>query len=237
MREVQLTNRMKKVADMVSHGGVVADIGCDHAYVSIYLIKNAIANNVIAMDIRTGPLKIALENVNKYECDKGITVVQSNGLEKLNKGQVDSIIIAGMGGILIASILEEGKEVLGEDIELVLQPQSDYQLLREKLHELGFEIIEEDMLVELGKYYVIIKAKKSDDKDINYNQLVYYKYGKLLLEKKHIILKEFLQKEEAAFQKVLNGLVDNDSLKVLNRKNEIEEEICIIKEALKFYDM
>ncbi len=106
MRFIELSKRMYMVASMVDKGGSVADIGCDHAYVSIYLIEQNIAAKVIAMDVRTGPLDIAKKNINSHGLSDKIEVRLSDGLEKLSIGEVNTVIIAGMGGQLIIDIID-----------------------------------------------------------------------------------------------------------------------------------
>ncbi len=240
MKEILLTDRMKCVAAMVTEGNVVADIGCDHAYVSIYLMQQNIARKVIAMDVRKGPLEIALKNVNKYGFCKVIDLRLSNGLEQLKEKEVDTVIIAGMGGMLIADILESGKNILNQGVELILQPQSDIHIVREKLHKLGYGIILEDMLIDMDKYYTVIKANRlTQDEEVEntYDRTVYYRYGKCLLDEKNEILYKYLMKEQNTYDRVLDSLNDNTSAKAVERRREIEEDLGYIKEALCLYDM
>ncbi len=240
MKDIVLTDRMKCVASMVTEGNMVADIGCDHAYVSIYLMQQSIAKKVIAMDVRKGPLEIALKNVNKYGFNHEIETRLSDGLAKLKEKEVDTIIIAGMGGILISDILDVGKHILEQGVELILQPQSDIHIVREKLHELGYSIVLEDMLIDMDKYYTVIKANKlnkDNGSDISYDKLIFYKYGKYLLDNKSDILHKYLLKEQDAYNRVLSSLNNNTSSKAMDRYREIEEELKYIKEALCLYDM
>ncbi len=125
MKDIELSLRMKTVADMVKPGGRVCDIGCDHAFVSIYLVANGISDRVIASDVRTGPCAIARDNIARWNMTDRIDLRLGNGLATISPGEVDSIIIAGMGGILITDILEAGMDVVQSAGQLVLQPQSE----------------------------------------------------------------------------------------------------------------
>lgn len=157
-----LSKRMEAVVSMVSpQSFAVADVGCDHAYVSIALLERGIAKKVIAMDVRQGPLKIAAGNVKSANLEEKIDLRLSDGLEKLTSGEVDTIIIAGMGGLLVKRILEQGKAVLCTERPpvLVLQPQSDLAAVRIFLHSSAYHIVQETMLIEDGKYYTVMRAE------------------------------------------------------------------------------
>ena len=106
MKELSLSKRMEAVVNMVSpQSFAIADIGCDHAYVSIALRQRRMAQKVIAMDVRKGPLAIAKNNVMQYGLEDTITLRLSDGLEQLQPNEVGTIIIAGMGGLLMMRIL------------------------------------------------------------------------------------------------------------------------------------
>ena len=148
-----LSDRMQAVVGLVTSCDRIADIGCDHGYVAIELIKRRICNNVIAMDINQGPLEQAKSNIKEYGMKEYITTRLSDGAAALKPGEVDGIICAGMGGRLIINILTQGKEVISQMQQLVLQPQSEIDEVRSFLRESGFMIDKEDMIFEDGKYY------------------------------------------------------------------------------------
>lgn len=147
------------VADCVTKGNVVADVGCDHAYISIYLVEGKVAPKTIALDVNEGPLLRAQENIASYGMEGLITTRLSDGLHKLKPNEADSIVIAGMGGPLMIKILEEGSECVATAKELILQPQSEIWRVREYLHNLNFEITKEDMCIDEGKYYTVLHAQ------------------------------------------------------------------------------
>jgi len=122
---MQLSKRLQAVADSVTRDNRVADVGCDHAYISIYLIQQHIAPHVIAMDINKGPLERGRKNIERLGFSSHIETRLSDGLHELNPGEADTILIAGMGGALTVRILEEGLTTVKKCKELVLGPQSE----------------------------------------------------------------------------------------------------------------
>lgn len=233
---MQLSKRLLTVANQVTKGSRVADIGCDHAYVSIYLIQQELALNVIAMDINKGPLVRAVENIEKYNLKDKIETRQSDGAKALKSGEADTILIGGMGGALTIKILSDSKEVVNQCKELVLQPQSEIFLVREYILKNQFKIIYEDMLIDDGKYYVVIKAIKSDREE-RYEKEIFYKYGKYLLESKNQTLNVYLEKGLEKNIQMIETLKRNPSEKAQDRISELQIDQQNIKEGLSYYEM
>jgi len=243
MLKLNISKRMKSVADMLTNVDSLADIGCDHAYTSIYIIREKIANRIIAMDINKGPLDRAKNNIKLYGYTDKIETRLSDGANELKVGEVKSIVIAGMGGRLVVKILKESSDVISALDELVLQPQSELNLVREHLANIGFCIVKEKALKEDGKSYFIIKARNKkvlDDNGIDkdtYKEYEYH-YGRLLLKEKNEILKEFLENELFKCDKILTHLEKNDnSIKSKERIKELKLQKKYIKEGLKQYEM
>ena len=150
---VELSARLKRIADMVSAGNVVCDVGCDHGFVSIYLMQKQIATKVYAMDVRKGPLDRAKEHIEAYGLAEKIETRLSDGVEKLCVGEAEAMVLAGMGGKLMQKILSEGRDKCQSMKELVLGPQSEVVQFRAFLRKEGYRIVEEDMILEDGKFY------------------------------------------------------------------------------------
>lgn len=148
-----LSDRMQAVVGLVQPCDRIADIGCDHGYVAMELIKRHVCKKIIAMDINQGPLEQAKGNIRAYGMQEYITTRLSDGVEALENGEVDGIVCAGMGGRLIINILTQGKDIISGMEQLVLQPQSEISEVRSFLRESGFVIDKEDMVFEDGKYY------------------------------------------------------------------------------------
>lgn len=197
---MQLSKRLERVAANVQSRGVVADIGCDHGFTSIHLIKQEMAEKVIAMDINQGPLERAREHIHQYRLEDKITVRLSDGAAALKAGEADTLLISGMGGSLICKILKDSPEVVRKVKELVLSPQSEIFLVRHLLHEIGFCICSEEMLRDQGKYYVIIRAVPGSQ---NFSCEDEYIYGRYLIQNNDKILQLYLQKEKKRVEGIL----------------------------------
>jgi Predicted SAM-dependent methyltransferase len=217
---------------MVTKGNRVVDVGTDHGYIPIYLIKNKRIPNAIAMDIGKGPLERAKTNIQKENLELYIETRLSDGVQALYAKEADTMIIAGMGGGLVKKIIEEGREVLKMVREYILQPQSDIEMVRKYLEQEGYTIKEERMVLEDGKFYPIMRVCSGIEK---YKREIYYKYGKILLEEKNDILYLFLKKELETYKKLEEQLTNSDGEHILIRLEEIRKEIGYIKEALAFY--
>ncbi len=131
----------------------VADIGCDHGFISIELIKRGIAERVIAADLREGPLQRAKEHIREEDLEARIETRISNGFAGVQPGECDACVIAGMGGALMEEILTGGMDVISRMQFLVLQPQSELMHFRAFLREQGFTLIRGEVLKDEGKWY------------------------------------------------------------------------------------
>ena len=160
MNKPSLDKRLLSVASFVREGAFVCDIGTDHAYLPVYLVLIGRATRALASDINKGPVERAKNSVSKYGVSDKIDVILSAGLDGAADYPVTDIIIAGMGGELIASILEDAKWTQNEKYRLILQPMTHPEILREYLVDNGFEIKDEDIVSEKdGKIYQIICAE------------------------------------------------------------------------------
>lgn len=195
-----LTPRLQCIADHAG-GGVIADIGTDHAYIPIELIGKNTAKRVIACDIKKGPLEIAAQNIKNHGLTGKIETRLGGGLSVLGTSEADMIIIAGMGGEMIKKILREDEET-ARAADLILQPMNSQYELRKFLLSNGYKILDEDIAVEGTKVYniMVVKSGKQDGfkTDIEYHiprYLINHKYFKKLYEKKR-----------REFTKVISGL-------------------------------
>ena len=155
-----ISKRLQQIADMVTFGSVPADIGTDHAYVPIRLVKNGVCPKAFAMDIGTGPLSRAREHILGEGLEDRIETRLSDGLAALGPGEADTVIIAGMGGALTVRILDDGARALEQVKTLVLSPHSEIEKVRSWTEKHGYEITDEEMLIEDGKYYTVMRAER-----------------------------------------------------------------------------
>ena len=227
----KISDRLIRVAELVPKGSRLADVGTDHGYVPIWLLERGDIPSAIAMDVNRGPLLRARENRDKYGYQEVMELRLSNGLEKLRPGEADTVLIAGMGGPLMIQILEEGRENSRGVSTWVLQPQSEIPSVRRYLMTHGFNIVDEIMLMDEGKYYMAMKALpgKAEPWDD-----VEYLFGKHLLERRHPVLKAFLEKEKRIYLKILNQLTENHQSGTV-RRNEVAAYLAALDRAMEYY--
>ncbi|MBQ8188261.1 MAG: SAM-dependent methyltransferase [Lachnospiraceae bacterium] len=227
---MELSVRLQAVADMVSKGRRVADIGCDHGYVSIYLCRQRQCEKVIAMDVKKGPLERAKANIQRYGLSEYIDVRLSDGTKALHSGEVDTLLMSGMGGRLTIRILEEGFAELGHFEELVLQPQSELFMVRAFLRQQGIQIVDEQMVIDDGKFYTVIKAQPSAELSIReakkYAQIVEDYFGPVLLRKRPEAFVLYLQKEAEKTKQLLEQVTKQE------RRDELQTYLSYVEEAL-----
>lgn len=242
MKKVELSRRMQAVADFVTPGSRVCDVGCDHGYVSIYVVQEKVAPKVLAMDVNKGPLLRAKEHVQQYGLEEYITLRLSDGLTAYQKGEADALICAGMGGRLLWRILSREPEKTSDFQELILQPQSEIGLFRKCLRENGYFILAENMILEDGKFYPMMKVRppKADEilqatvSDVWEDMGMQLKdcFGPLLLKEKHPVLLKFIEQEITMKEAILEELAEKaENEKLCQRKKGLKEEIGLLKEA------
>ena len=219
---MELSKRLQAVADLVSDGLVVADVGTDHGYIPIYLLETGKCVKAFAMDVNKGPLLRAKEHIAEHGLEGMIETRLSDGVKQLQVGECDAVVIAGMGGALTVKILDEGKEVFKSLKEFILQPQSELSKVREYLYEQGYSIIAEDMAWEDGKFYPMMKVVSGESDAYDAIEL---RYGKLLLSERHPVLKTFLEKEKMTKKNILQNLQKESGAHIEVRRKEIEEEL------------
>lgn len=251
---MELSQRLQAVVNLVTPGNVVADVGCDHAYASIYLIEKKICKKVVAMDVNKGPLDIAKGHIEEYAYSEYIETRLSDGVSALQVGEANTLICAGMGGRLTVDILEKGKDKICFMKELILQPQSEVWLVRRHLKNQGFLIVEENMVHEDGKYYFLMRGviktlqheenqrnQRNDLKKLlgiesDHLEVLCNKYGLELLFTKNAVLHGYLMREEKKIKEILQGLhKESGSKKKRLRMEELKREWEDIHLILEFF--
>ena len=148
---MMLSERLQAVCALCPHGECLVDIGTDHGYVPVTLVEEGVVNRAVAMDVRKGPLSRAAASVREAGLTDRISLRLSDGLDGLQAGEADVVLIAGMGGPLTVRILAAGEEKLSDVKALVLQPQSEIGDVRRYLSMHGWRILRENMVLEDGK--------------------------------------------------------------------------------------
>lgn len=233
-KEVVLSRRLKTLTEKVTPGNRVADVGCDHGFVSIYLVQKGISPNVIAMDVRTGPLQRAKEHVTMYGLEKEIQTRLSDGLDAFKVGEAETLIVAGMGGKLMSEIIAKHMDRSKSFRELILQPQSELPEFRVFLRDNGFSVVEEDMLLEEGKYYFIFKVVPGTEETVEDEALLklYDRYGKRLLLEAHPVAKDYLLYRKGVLKDIAKNLEGQGHERSVERHAQVLSEIKEIESVL-----
>lgn len=255
-RQVVLSKRLQMLAEMVTRGNTVADVGCDHAFLSVYLVQKGISPRVLAMDVRKGPLAAAREHIESSGLNTYIETRLSDGVEKLEIGEAETLVCAGMGGRLMERILREHMEKTRSMRELILQPQSELKEFRMFLRREGFRILAEDAVYEEGKYYFAMKAvyagdaqsdgqsradwkhreSVSDSSGQTDLQSIYDEYGELLLKGKHPVLRQYLQYRRETAGRILEKLEAERTERAAERLSEFRQELTEIERASGWFE-
>jgi tRNA (adenine22-N1)-methyltransferase len=217
---LKLSPRLQKIADSIYNCDTLADIGTDHAYLPIYLVRKEAIKHAIASDINKGPIDIAESRIKANKLEAKIETRLGSGLTVLNENQADVIVIAGMGGMLIVDIISARIEVARSADMLVLQPMLDSGKLRAFLMDNGFEIFDEELAKEERKLYEILWVRKTEKLQ---EKPKFLDIGSILIEKKHPLLKEFIDKKIFELQNVIKKLEEADTEGSQRRLEECTE--------------
>lgn len=258
---MDLSRRLQAVSSLVTAGSRVADIGTDHAYIPIYLIQKQLVPSAIAMDVNAGPLMRAKEHVRANGLEEKIELRLSDGFRELKPFEADTAVIAGMGGGLVVKILTDCRDVTCSLKECILQPQSEIAKVRTFLLEEGFLFIEEDMVLDDEKYYPMMKVippsamsgcslkqeaavsyaadnrrQNGRDTSAGWNETE-LRYGKLLLEQRHPVLHQYLEREKRIYGQILESLKKQSGERIEQRRAELNEELEYVQRGLKYYEV
>ncbi|KIL44430.1 tRNA (adenine(22)-N(1))-methyltransferase [Jeotgalibacillus soli] len=234
MNSNHLSDRLHAVASFIPKGSTMADIGSDHAYLPCFVVKQGIVQKAIAGEVVEGPFLSAKKQVEEDQLSDFIDVRKGNGLAVMEPGEVDVITIAGMGGPLIAQILEDGKNKLPGVKRLILQPNINAISIRDWLVPNEWKVIDEQILMEDGKIYEIIVAEPADQPITPYSPAERL-LGPVLLNNRSNVFKEKWQQEYQQWERILNELQEAGNIeRIKEKKKELEEKMTIVKEALKW---
>ncbi|MBC7959710.1 MAG: SAM-dependent methyltransferase [Vallitaleaceae bacterium] len=231
---MELTKRLEAIASHVKPGSIVADVGTDHGYIPIYLVKKGLVKMAYAMDINSGPLLKAEQNILAHGLKDFIETILSDGLLELSNRDVDTVIIAGMGGMLIKKILEEAAPHLKYIPNLILSPHLDVEAVRRTVHELGYCIEEEDFIKDEEKYYGILVCKHGQER---YLTDLEYRYGKKLLFQKNQVYSTYLTDQMMGKESILKQLQSAATPASQLRYEKIRCELADLSEVIRCLSM
>lgn len=244
---MNLSKRMLMNARLIPPGHVVADIGCDHAKLSIYLVQSDIAVKAIAMDIGEGPLKRAKENIKAVGLEDKIECRLSDGADELcvsedGKVEADVAVMAGIGGMLAIDIVKKNEDKFRGMDCFIIQAQSNLDIVRKVMNEMGFVIIDEDMEYEDGKFYTSMKltdvthvsgdsgSEKNPGRMLNECECI---FGPVMIKKRGEVFEDYLQFESELCQRLTKQLTENGSA----NPDTDERKISRLKELKDRQDM
>lgn len=234
MNSERLSTRLATVAKYVPIGSKIADIGSDHAYLPCYLAKNNGITFAVAGEVADGPYQSAKGNVQSEGLTEMISVRMGNGLEVIENDEVDCITIAGMGGSLITSILDNGKAKLSSVKRLILQPNISAISIREWLLENKWELIDEEIILEDRKVYEILIAEKGNpNKPYGENMELGLLFGPFLLKKKGDAFKQKWTLERKNWQRIYESLKGaSETSETIEKRYELLNKIKLVEEVL-----
>lgn len=228
---MKLTDRLLKIASLVDEGKKIADIGTDHGYIPVYLLKNDKIDFAILADVNKGPLDNARKEVRHNKLEDKVDLRLGSGIEVLNENEVDQIIIAGMGGILTSELLEAKTSVAQNAEKLILQPMQAQDELRKYLYKNGYEVINEVLVKEDFRIYEIIEAKYTGKKT-EVSDEIYYEVSNKLIENKDQLLVEFINKKINAYENIIKKLEGKSGESIEAKRNETIKVIEKLKELV-----
>lgn len=223
-----LSDRLEAVYNMIDKTDCLADIGTDHGYIPIKAILEGKCKRAIASDIKKGPIDVALKNIKKYGFIDKIDLRLGPGLSTLKEGEANTIVIAGMGGNLIAEIINADINIAKNAEVLILQPVQYPEVLRKELQNMNFYIEDENIIKDQNKYYHILKVHYGDRNE--YSQEAEYFVGPINIIKKSKETLAYIDDKIQHLEKILIGL-DNDTH--YKKYNEIKDLIISFKELKK----
>lgn len=227
MKILKLSDRLQAIADFITPGCGMADIGTDHGYIPIFLAQQNYPGKIYAADINEGPLSNAKAFAAEYGTADRIEFILSDGLKFSDGKNIDTVVIAGMGGENIFQILEDAKWV-HNGVHLILQPQSKIADLANWLDNNGFAIIDAVLVKDAGRIYPILSVKAGKSRAPFTCAEMYA--DKILIQKKDPLLPEYLNGLVKKMKKELSGMSKSKNIKI--------DELYHIKFAISgFYKM
>lgn len=215
---MKINNRLKLVGDYVDKGSIPLDIGCDHAKLSIYLLKERNFPFVYASDNKIGPLNQARENVNYYNLAYKIELIKADGLNSLND-KIDTITVTGMGGLTINKMFLENKNKLTNIKTIILSPNNFIKEVRETINKLGYYLKDEELVEESNKLYHILVFSKGNK--IYSDKELYL--GPILMTKNKEIIKKYYRNELSN----INNLLLNNKISIEKKEKFIKIKKCL----------
>lgn len=222
MKSIKLSNRLGAAAAFIGRSAGVADVGTDHGFLPVWLAQNGLCSRIVATDINKGPLERALTTASDYGVADRIEFMRTDGLVGVDNTGLDTVVIAGMGGETIISILEKAEWVHSTGIRLILQPQTKLALLAGWLRDAGFSLRDAVLAEDDGRLYVILLAGWEEEAE-------YIEPIRLLAAKRDVLLPMYLEREITKTRHAVRGMKeasgDTDALRLKEQQLRLLVEI------------
>ena len=224
---MRLSKRLKAITEFIDENDKVVDIGCDHALLDIYLKEEYPNIKIIATDIKEGAVKQAKKNIKKHNLNSQIDLRMGNGLNVVNSGEIDTIVISGMGYNTMSKILKNSQKMINVK-KIILQSNTDVVKLRKTVIKLGYKISREKLVEDNDIIYTIIEFVPGKEK-YDYKQIY---FGPRLMENKDELFNEYYTKKLLKYENLLlqlpkkdivNKLHHNKLIKIIKEEIEIKE--------------
>jgi tRNA (adenine22-N1)-methyltransferase len=240
---LQFSRRLLTLASFVPEGASFVDVGTDHAYIPIYLAMNSKTSRLIATDVAKGPIESAKQNILQYHLEDMISIRFGNGLAPIQPGEVDTVLIAGMGGHTAVEILSAAPTVVKFVQKLIIQPMNASHLVRQFLDQNGFYLQDECVIEEDGRFYEIIVANRSgvaesyaEARDTAYENFrlnpdtlqFAYEFGPLLLERPTFSFIAMMKHTRDKWQKLQTDIARSNSTRAAIREAVLTRQIQLL---------
>lgn len=228
METIRLSNRLQAVASWIAPCGTVADVGTDHGYLPVWLLQTHTAQRVIASDIHAGPLDRARRSAAEYSLENAIRFELCDGLQFAGADAADTVVIAGMGGETIITILD-ATPWTRQGRRLVLQPQSKIRELTDWLQDNGYMLADAQLCLDAGKLYLILDVRGAASQERMTAEM-------LLLCRRDPLLPQYLAEQDARLRRAIAGMERAERQEVaaeLRRAKQVLEEIARYEEVVK----
>lgn len=226
---MKLTPRLELIASLITTCDCVGDIGTDHAYIPVALVERGIVKKAIASDIVDGPVLNAKKTVERYGMEASVEVRKGGGLAPYNIGEIQGAIIAGMGGALIADIIEAHYDVAHSLEFMILQPMIGQEVLRAYLENHNFQIVEEHLETEGDKFYEVLKVRTGK---MCIEDPIFYEVGPLLAKQESEKVKSFLAFKLKKYEKISQSIEQNSAGKNETFLREVKNKIKALEELI-----
>ena len=228
---MKLTDRLLKIASLVDNGKRIADIGTDHGYIPVYLLNQNKIQYAILGDVNKGPLENARKEVTRNKLQDKVDLRLGSGIEVLKENEVDEIIIAGMGGMLINNLLKANEKVAHTTEKLILQPMQAPEELRMFLYQNGYKILDEHLVREEHRLYEIIVCKYEglEPQEID---PIYYEIGLKLIQNNDPLLNDFIENKIRINQNVLKKLEGKEAQGIEDKRAALNKKIDALNDLL-----